>query len=455
VLDRQRIVQVFKLVELLGVVLTIFLLPIDRFPYLHYIPLRLGAVSLILLLVAAAARFGKIIADKRWQDFKRVVFVGFLLLLPVLGYVQSIHYAIDRKIAVGATRLLLIAALKAVCFFILIYENSRLWGVIKKTIYIVTALVVGFGFFQFIFDVLGASTKITDLRSCCTSNSTYIFPRVHSVAYEPLYLANFLTIPLWLMVIDFFQDKSARKKKYLAVLFIATSSLIVLSLARSAIFSIIIALLVFVAGLRGRKFAKKLLPYVSKTLLVIVAIAVSLVMLSGLASRYIHKTAIHGANSGAAGSVAIFGNHAVDLTDQSAQTRYSTWPKALTFIKQRPLDGVGAYNSRVELNLTAYKRGVQDIKLQPFNNDLLGLLVDLGLVGVLTFGPLVVALVVAIWRSFKLHWNTANAPYALALVAMLVQSNFFHSILLARLWVVVAIVLLGLYKLPADRRKLP
>ncbi len=450
-LDKQKLRAIYRFLELFGIVLAVCLLPIDRFPYLHETPLKLGGISFILLLIIAGVRYGKIVYDKRWFDFKRVSLIGLLLLLPVAAYAQSIHYAIDRPYAIGATKLLLVVALKAACFFILLYENPALWRVVKRTIYAVTAVIVAFGFFQFVLDVLGASTKITDLGSCCTSNSTYIFPRVHSVALEPLYFANFLIIPLWLMIFDFVFHRDMRQKKWLLVLFITTGSLFMLSLARSAILAFIISAIVFLLGISNKRMIKRSVPYVLKATGAVVAIAIAFVILSGLASRHIHKNAINGANAGVKGNLAIFSSHAVSVADQSAQTRYNTWPKAIDYIKENPVQGVGAYNSRVRLNIQEYRNGTPDTKLQPFNNDLLGILVDLGLIGILAFGPLFTALMISLIKSLKKHWNNHSAPYALAAIAMLVQTNFFQSILLARLWVVVGIALAGLYNGPAKR----
>lgn len=444
--------KIFKFVELAGVILTICLLPIDRFPYLHYVPLKLGAVSFALLALAAAVRFAKILYDKRWQAFRRVALVTALLLLPVLGYAQSIGYAIDRQLAVGATQLLLVVVLKALCFFVLLNENPALWRVVKRSIYGIAAAIVAFGFFQFIFDVLGASTKVTDLRSCCTSNSTYIFPRVHSVALEPLYFANFLLVPLWLMIYDLLFDKRARANKWLILLLVATATLFVLSLARSAILGLVISFLVFLVGYSRMGMLKKSLPYAAKAVGIILVIALGFVILSGVASKHIHKSAINGSNAGVKGNLAIFGGHAVAVDDASAQTRYTTWPKALDYFKENPIKGVGAYNSRVRLNLESYRQGTPDTQLQPFNNDVLGLLVDLGLVGILTFGPLVAALAVSLVKSLKRHWLVPAAPFTLAILAMLIQSNFFQSILLARVWVVAGIALAGLFAIPKKKR---
>ena len=442
--------RLFNYTESLGVILTICLLPIDRFPYLHHVPFKLGAISFGLLALAAATRCLQVISTKRWDELKRVALIGFLLILPVAGYAQSIHYAIDRPLATGATKLLLVVALKAWFFFILLSANPALWQRVKRTVYAVTAIIVAFGFFQFIFDVLGASPATTDLRACCTSNSTYVFPRVHSVSIEPLYFANFLLLPIWLMVSDFACYKKTRQNKLLILLFIATATLFVLSLARSAILGLVVSLIVFAAGI-GVKGLSRSLSYFAKLAGGAVMVALVFVIASGVASHYIHKSAINGSNSGVKGNVAIFSSHAVALADQSAQTRYSTWPKAWDYIKENPIKGVGAYNSRVRLNLAQYRTGTPDTQLQPFNNDLLGLLVDLGLIGILVFGPVIIAVFVSLIKSFRKRWLVPSAPYVLAAIAMLIQTNFFQSILLARLWVVVGIALAGLYA-PASKK---
>lgn len=445
-LGRLYSLKLFSYIEFAGVSLSIFLLPIDRFPYLHYIPLKLGAISFILLLIAAAWRSLQVVTAKHWTDFKKIALATVLLLLPVAAYAQSIHYALDRLLATGATKLLLVAALKGLCFFILLNQNPRLWQLAKKSFYVITALIVAFGFFQFIADVLGASPRITDLKSCCTSNSTYVFPRVHSVSIEPLYFANFLLIPLWIMAVDFYKNKLVRRNKYLLTLFIATGALLILSTARSALVAAAISAVVFWLG--TSKGLRKISPRLVRSGLLVLAVAISFVLISAVAAKHIHKSAINGSNSGVSGNLGIFGSHTLNPFDASAHTRYSTWPKAFSYIKQQPLRGVGAYNSRVRLNYDAYKNGASDLSLQPFNNDLLGLLVDLGLIGVICFGPVIIALAIAIWRQFKLGWSSPAAPYVLAALAMAVQSNFFHSILLARVWVVVGIALSGLYKLP-------
>lgn len=227
------------------------------------------------------------------------------------------------------------------------------------------------------------------------------------------------------MIWDFFNNRAARKNKWLLALFFATGTLFVLSLARSAMLGFVVSLLIFGAAAGGRTVLRQLRPYIVKVIGGVVLTAAIFVIASGVASHFIHKSAINGSNAGVKGNLEIFSSHAVAVADQSAQTRYSTWPKSLDYIKENPVKGVGAYNSRVRLNRAQYDRGVQDIQLQPFNNDLIGLLVDLGLIGIIAFAPVVAALIKSIIRSYRSIWKSPGTPYALTAVAMLIQSNFF------------------------------
>jgi len=146
--------------EFLGVVITLALLPIDRFPYIHHVPLSLGFISLVLLLIAVSGRLLNVWSVGRFGDLRRYFFFGTILALPVAAYALSSTYAIDRSFTLGATKDLLSVTLRAFCFFVLVSERpQQLWLLVKKTIYVVSAIVVAYAFFQFFFDVFGISTK--------------------------------------------------------------------------------------------------------------------------------------------------------------------------------------------------------------------------------------------------------------------------------------------------------
>jgi len=433
--------QTFRYIEILGLVITLALLPVDRLPYIHHIPLKLGFISALLLAIAVLGRLLLVVRQRRLTDLKRYLLVGLLLVLPVIGYGLSIIWAINHPFARGAAVILAAVAFRAYAFYLILTERPAYWQLIRKTLYVVTALVVLFGFFQFFFDVWGAPTSVTDLRRCCTSNSTYVFPRVHSTALEPLYFDHFLMIPLWLMAFDFWRDRRLRRDRRHITLFVLTATLFILTIARSATIGLIIAGLIFYFGARRQAEFRRFFRYMAKLWGTAVGLSIILVVMSGLATIFVNKQAQYKSKTG----VEIFGSHFVDVTDASAQTRYRLWPKAIPYFEEQPLHGVGADNSRIRLDLHDYRRGVQPERLQPFNNDLVGLIVDLGLLGLVTFGPLAVALAVGLYRLYKAGWGHVVAPLALALIGMLIQGNFFQSLLLTRTWIVIGLVLVAIF----------
>ena len=451
------IVYCRKFVDLsiwLGVVVSIVLLPIDRMPYLHHIPFKLGLVSLVLMSIGTLWHLGILAKHKSYQSLKRYLLIGLVLALPVVAYAQSYFYAIDRQYTLGATKFLLAVVLRAFCFFVLVSERPQLWRLIKRVVYIVTAAAVGFAFFQFFFDIFGASQRVTDLRSCCTSNhSTYIFPRVHSTSIEPLYFANFLLIPIWLLIVDMLHSEKLRRSWRHLLLLGASSTIALLIVSRGAILALLAGGFILFWSLRQAK-QRKFWLFLLKLWGAVVIFTILLVALAGVASKISPKVAINGANAGVGGNVKIFSSHAVNIIDDSAQTRYKLWPKALTYFKEKPLQCVGAYNSRIRLNINKYHRGYGPTYLQPFNNDFIGLVVDLGLIGLVAFAPLVGLILLAIYRLYKGGWRGEAAAMGLIMVGMLIQSNFFHAILLTRLWVVVGL-LLTLYAYPDKTLRKP
>lgn len=430
--------------ETVGIIVTLALIPIDRLPYLHHVPFSLGLISLLLLLVATADRLVTRLVNKDFAIIRKYSFIGMLLALPVAGYAFSTTYAIDHAYALHATKALLAVALRAFCFFVLFSEKPALWALIKKTIYIISAVVVVFGFLQFFLDVFGAPQNVTDLRNCCTSNSTYVFPRVYSTALEPLYLDHYLLLPLWLLMFDFLGNRKTRKDKKLVYLFIGTATLFILTLARSADIGIFIAGVLFYLAMRHKDRINGYWKYLLKMWGLALSISLVLVAMSGIVSLFIPKTALHGSRSGF-GSLGLFGSHEFDINDESARTRYDLWPKSIGYIEEKPLQGVGADNSRIRLDLEDYNKGVSPRQLQPFNNDLIGLLVDLGLIGVLTFGPLLVFLAWTIYKLLKIRPHSLGAALGFVLIGMLIQGNFFQSLQLSRLWIVIGLLLASSY----------
>lgn len=83
------------------------------------------------------------------------------------------------------------------------YDQFR---VVLKWLLIGTSIVTLFGLFQFIGDMIGLPNAITGLREHYTK-IVLGFPRIQSTSLEPLYFANYLLIPLGLLI-SFFWSKT-------------------------------------------------------------------------------------------------------------------------------------------------------------------------------------------------------------------------------------------------------
>jgi len=430
--------KIEKYCAIVGLTISIALLPIDRFPYLHRTPKGLALISMALLLFAAISSVYRSSRGKKWLGLRSYKLMVTALTTPVIIYALGTTYALNKNFALQATIDLLGAILRGLLCAVIINENRWLWPYVKRVIYIVTAVITMYAFFQFFLDVFGASTSITDLRGCCTSNSTYVFPRVHSVSIEPLYLAHFFLLPLWLLTYDLVHKKQKSNQKYLYVLFISTATIFILTSARSAFAGMLFSSVFFALSLRSQRESRKKIKLWIKPWLISVLFAFLLIMMSGLVARSINKTALYGADSGGGGSVKLFTTHAVSVADDSALTRYGTWPEAFSLASKEPVLGFGTYNSRIALNRGQYNKGVKVTDLQPFNNDYLGIIVDFGLLSLVGFIPLLLLLVDGFKKLYKSSWLGNLSPFGLSLMAMLVQALFFHSILLSRTWFVIA-----------------
>ena len=80
---------------------------------------------------------------------------------------------------------------------------------------------------------------------------------------------------------------------------------------------------------------------------------------------------------------------------------------------------------------------------QPVNNDYLAYLSEMGLVGLLLTLPLIWFVLRALWGVIRARLDHPSSPYAFALVGMAFEANAFHSLLLLRTWVVIALLVAG------------
>jgi O-antigen ligase len=403
----------------LGLILTAFAMPLEIVPN-NFLSLLSWLIN--ILLVQRAIYLFVFKKNKLAFNFKKDSLILAAFTLPLLAIFISALFSFYKVVALLELRGLIVLAVRTlIIIFISRKEDIRLF---INSIYIVTVLVIIFAFFQFYADLLGVSVNITRLISNYTSKGTYPFPRVHSFAHEPLYLANYLLIALGLVCGDLVINKE-KSKWWIKALFILTVLLIILTVARGAIIGLIFGIFVFLVLTWDFKLFKQILIYS------IVSIIISLSVLSS-ASLIKKDTVINS-----------FGNHAINTKDESVTNRTSTWKYAIKAIIAKPLTGVGGANSQYfigESNPVDLKNNSTGLyKIIVFNNSFITFLAEYGIIGITSLMPLCYLFII-IGRDLIL---LRPKSYAVGLFAftVIIQAMTFEIILLLRFWMLLALLI--------------
>jgi O-antigen ligase len=405
----------------LGLILTAFAMPLEIVPN-NFLSLLSWLIN--ILLVQRAIYLFVFKKNKLAFNFKKDSLILAAFTLPLLAIFISALFSFYKVVALLELRGLIVLAVRTlIIIFISRKEDIRLF---INSIYIVTVLVIIFAFFQFYADLLGVSVNITRLISNYTSKGTYPFPRVHSFAHEPLYLANYLLIALGLVCGDLVINKE-KSKWWIKALFILTVLLIILTVARGAIIGLIFGIFVFLVLTWDFKLFKQILIYS------IVSIIISLSVLSS-ASLIKKDTVINS-----------FGNHAINTKDESVTNRTSTWKYAIKAIIAKPLTGVGGANSQYfigESNPVDLKNNSTGLyKIIVFNNSFITFLAEYGIIGITSLMPLCYLFII-IGRDLILLRPKSYAVGLFAFtVAVIIQAMTFEIILLLRFWMLLALLI--------------
>ncbi len=399
-----------------GLIITAALMPLDRIANLATSPPYLSLIALILLAIRPAL---ELLTHPRniWSTLKPLL--SFAVLSVLIGAILSSFMSIDKAATYSALVLLLFVSARA--WFMAVFTGSSDLSVFENAVLIVSVPVILFGFYQFIADVLGLSQAFTFLIPRYSSVATYSFPRIQSTALEPLYLAHYLMLPIGILAVRAAKRSLLKRELLLLIgLFVA----FFITNSRGAILGLLLALFIAAVSIRNRKWLGIIICSILASLVIVTAFV-------GFAGQ------VHRKNS-----VGSFATHAIDLGDESARTRYDLWPKSIDIFLNHPITGVGFYNSRHAIH-PELPASTPINKLQPLNNDYLAYLAETGLVGILLILPLAFLVIKRIWTVIKYRFVHPSSPYAFAFIGMAFQANAFHSILLLRTWVVIALLLAG------------
>lgn len=390
----------------LGMVLTAILLPLEIIPN-RYISL----LSLFTTLLLIPFPLQRIFSGRQKPSLNRPwLWAAFAIpaawiLVTLISHLPGDGHAI-RSLLVLLLRAWLIAQFAEKNHLLLFLKTSIGMGV----------LVLLFGFFQFFADLAGLSKNITLLKQTYSSSmGTYSFPRVHSLEGEPLLMVAYLIIPMAILLTSIRRDWNYN---YFSVLFILLAAVLMISSAsRGGLIAVTVMLVLFFS----RNLSIKNLGLIASGIALVTAVS-----LGGLAVTK------------GDGAVKQFLSHITEHKDLSFQSRVGVWNKFPAIFSGNEAFGVGVGNSHKKLISEKDYANQSDIV---FNNSYLTLLIEVGVMGALTFLPLAFFLLQVCVAGYISRFRGPVSAFALIIIAYATQLTTYEGFLSLRVWAVIGLSL--------------
>lgn len=399
-------------------------LPLERLPSLdvHGSTLRISQLLGGLLIAAALPLL--------WQKRSQLIRGPWVWLLAfnvisVASALTSTHRGHSLKVAVFLGFVSVLAWTVSIVFerkWLKAYAIAALAGVVATSL---------FGIYQFFGDLAGLPGWATGLRDSYMKGGIFPFPRIQSTALEPLYYANYLLVPLALLLLI---QQFINKRVWPITLLIIV--VITLSLSRGAqLAAVVIGLGSLGAGLYAKHYRRA----VGVCVVGIAAVGISLGMIalgSHLYPQYGNK------KNTAAASVDKFAKQATNVNQgESSAGRELTRKLALDAAKSAPVIGIGPGNFGYYAELHRPEKFNREAIV---NNETLEVLAEEGLAGLLALGAFVVTLMLAALRSFKRNTDIAHrvaiGGIGLGLFGVLIQYQLFSTLYITYIWVFIGLL---------------
>ena len=343
----------------------------------------------------------------------------FLLLFLLYGF-ASIFRASDLTRALVIWSLWLLVDLIYKVISSLKLSDEQRTKIIDVILYS-TLLVALFGLYQFIADSIGLGQSLTGLRYQYTKEILG-FPRIQSVAIEPLYFSNFLLVPFYLALKRYFDHKKFFGSYFWITFLIMIN--IFLGVSRGAYIALSITIVALIIYLIVKKDWLKIYKILLSLVLSFIASILLIFSLNGTdaTKTYFNHIVVRDTN-----------------TEVSTTGRVEVYDDALSIFKENPF-GIGVASFGVENQSVV---DYTDIKSYgAVNNQYLEILVEVGIIGFVLFILFFIYYALELYPNFK---RSKNKLYLILLflgvLAIFIQYNFFSTLYIIYIW-----VFLGLLK---------
>ncbi len=406
-----------------GVFALIFSLPFERIPSASVGGVTVRASQIILIALIVSLIWNKLLSKRIVLHVSPYFIPYFLFLLSILASFYEMKM-FSRGLSVGV--FILFTSLVIWIIPAVITKKEQLQPLVK-ILFISTLIISIFGLYQFFGDVIGLPTTLTGLRELYTK-VVFGFPRVQSTELEPLYLANFLIIPLSLALSYFIRRTHVFSHRVSLAVIGLSGLILILTLSRGGYAGMAVSLfVVFIASIWWLLTPRVILVAITTLAVLLVAI-VGLIQFSSLGQKAYTETIKHFTQIG---------------QDASALQRVGTYVQAEQAYSESPITGVGVGNfGPFAAN---YPGGLPKDGWAIVNNEPLELLAEMGILGLLSFS---LFLVVLIWRSITAFFTTKDEMLKAtmlgliaAIIGVLVQYQFFSTLYIMHIWVLFALTI--------------
>ncbi|OGY90492.1 MAG: hypothetical protein A2458_04615, partial [Candidatus Kerfeldbacteria bacterium RIFOXYC2_FULL_38_9] len=287
-------------------------------------------------------------------------------------------------------------------------------------------LVTIFGLYQFIGDYLGLPQALTGLRDLYVKD-VLGFPRVQSTALEPLYFANYLLVPLSILLSLFLNKEKTYSSLFTFGLLVLGVVNLLLTVARGGYiaFAVSFLLIVLYYFLELKLITWRNVGIAFVSFLVAGGILVKMVGLETVSQDFLG----HVSN--------LFGGASYNERVEMFTIAYQAW-------QDHPIIGIGAGSfGPYEAAHPNYMREVEGWRI--VNNEYLELLAENGIVGLVL---IMIVFIIVLLRSIKALKETSSDFIRTVLlgalagfIGILVQYNTFSVLYIMHIWFTVGFLI--------------
>lgn len=406
-----------------GLAIFIFSIPFERIPSISLAGANLRISQALLACTIMAFLIKKLASRSFIIKFSPYIWVYLLFLLTLL---LSFSHMLAVTRGVMVTTFIAFTSL-TIWIIPAILQSKKDLHLIIKILFWVTIAISVFGIYQFFGDMIGLPMSLTGLKDIYTK-VVFGYPRVQSVMQEPLYLANFLIIPLSLAITLYIRKINIFTNKFY-ISFIALVGLVFLmTISRGGYLGLAVTIVVILFGSLIALIRPHVITGAIVAALVVALGLTAVINFSDFGRKAIEETEKHFFNA---------------LDSASTLQRFGTFEQAQKAFAEQSLTGVGIGNFGPWS--TNYPDQLPISGWPIVNNQTLETLAETGMLG---FGALLLFLLVLFVRSMGALFKAKDPMLRATMLAMiaafvgvLVQYQFFSTLYIMHIWTLIALMI--------------